>query len=599
MAAVMAQTPLPQNKAAYNAETFCSDWVGQPTKAVDCRNSYALDTLQPVASDQAGAAWMKALAFSEEEVARYTLLAQRLETAPSDADQTMGLRLALQQKIDSWRERLDPLSEVSPRQVSHVEYNRLFLLLLDLGGSSYDPVNDRFHRINWHVARLMETPPAILVKAQHLQAVLQWLPWSMTAMALTLMLLGWWRARWAGLLLMVGFSALSWLSLLMIADASVHFGEGSAVFLLNPLSNQLTRQHQVLWMGTLTILAAATSATKWGALMAWPLRHLWIVMPLLLLAVAAAYVLQGPAMGAEILKVSMAFMAGLVTSAHGRSVHLASQLAPQALSVRRILRLRSATAGAVHEAQDLIASHLGKPVFQLVLFCTAGLAMAALAFHDLGAALVTAIVAACALFLVFGGFLTAWVMGLMTLVAAGLSQTSKVQERIALMLDPMGASVSDFARLVAFSNAGRDHGFALGHMPWCNPSGVCIPLQALSDYMPVVMGGLFGFKFTVVYFCVFLLILVMMGRSMMHSYLTRQGHARTWAIVAFYLLVCTGAQTVITFLGNWRIIPLTGIGAPLLSIGLSSALVPCMAVGLFLALHGNPQPTTLSGQVNA
>ena len=600
IAAVMAQTALPQSRAAYNAETFCSDWIGQPTKAVDCRNSYALDTLQPVASDQTSAAWMKALAFSEEEIARYTVFAQRLEAAPSDADQATGLRLALQQKIDSWRERAGFLSQLPSRQVSHVEYNRLFLLLLDLGGLSYDPVNDRFRRINWHMARLMDTPPAILVKAQHLQAALQWLPWSMTAIAMALMLAGWWRAQWTGLLLMAGFCAITWLGLLITADASVHFGENSAVFLLNPLGNQLARQHQVLWIGGLAIAATALLAPQLKTWIHWPLRHLWITVVLLLAGVGAAYALLGPAMGSETLKLSMALLAGLVTAAHGRSVHLASQLAPQAMAFSRIfrlLRLKRPHDDAPIAALDLMALNLAKPVYQLGLFGALGLAIAALAFHDLGAALVTATVAVCALFLIFGTPITAAIVALMALVAAGLSQTNKLQDRIALMLDPMSASVSDFARLLAFSNAAHDSGFPLGHMAWCNSGGVCVPPQALSDYMPTILGGLFGFNAAVAYFCLFLLVIVFMGRSMMHAYLTQQGPVRTLAITAFYLLVCTGAQTAITFLGNWRIIPLTGIGAPLLSIGLSSSLVPCIALGLFLAVKNVSHDTAARAEL--
>lgn len=587
-AQALSDNPLPSPVLVYAAETFCSEWTGLPTVAVDCRSGYALDRLEPVVSPQAETAWAKARAFCEQEIGRYTLLIERLQAIPSEADQMLGLRLALQQKVDGWRELIASLSTVPPQQIGHGEYRRLFPLILDLGGSSYDATNDRFRRINWHVARLIETQPAILVKVQNLQYVLRWIPWTITAISAILMLIGWSRARWTGLLLMAGFSTITWLGLLMTADASVHYGEGSGVFLLNPLGNQLARQYQVLWIGAFTIAATAWFAMGWGAWLTWPLRHLWFSMVLLLLLVGAAYGLQGPAMGAEVLKVSMALLAGLVTSAHGRSVHLASQLTPQSLSIRRILLLRTTKFASRLDAHDLIAHHLGKPVFQLAIFGILGLAIAALAFHDLGAALVTGIVAVCALFLVFGARITTIVVVLMSFIALGLSLTSKVQERIALMLDPMGASVSDFARLVAFSNAAHDHGFTLGQMPWCNPSGVCLPLQALSDYMPVVLSGLFGFNAALIYFSLFLLVLLGMGHVLMRSYLTRHGHARTLAIMAFYLLVCTGAQTVITFLGNWRIIPLTGIGAPLLSIGLSSTLVPCLTIGLFLALHDSP-----------
>ena len=597
LAKVIAANPFPEEAGGYTPEAFCQDWTGLKSSDVDCRNGYRLDTLTPIQSGQAAQAWAKGLQFATEQLTRFKQLSQTLEaSSATDQNQVRSLELNLQQKIGTWQERLHDLETLGSQPVGPVQYARLFALMLDLSGSSYDAVNNKFGLIHRHVARLTDAHPSVLKRAQDLQSVLPWMPWTVWCIGTGLLLLGWWRARWPGMVLMAGFSAITWFGLLIAADASVHFGEGSTVFLLNPLGNQLMRQNQVLWIGSAALAATAILAPKLSGVVQWPLKHLWITIVCLLAVMGATYQFLGPAMGSETLKLSMALLAGLVTAAHGRSVHLASQLAPKSMSLSRIfqvLRLQHvpSSKSTPVDAQDLMALYLAKPVYQLGFFGASGLAMAALVFHDLGAALVTAIVAVCALFLIFGTQVTAAVVALMGLVAAGLSQTSKLQERIALMLDPMSASVSDFARLVAFSNAAHDSGFPLGHMAWCNSGGVCVPPQALSDYMPTILSGLFGFNASVVYFCLFLLAVVAMGRVMVHAYLTRQGPVRTLAITAFYLLVCTGAQTVITFLGNWRIIPLTGIGAPLLSIGLSSSLVPCMAIGLFLAVRGWPDDT--------
>jgi cell division protein FtsW (lipid II flippase) len=48
--------------------------------------------------------------------------------------------------------------------------------------------------------------------------------------------------------------------------------------------------------------------------------------------------------------------------------------------------------------------------------------------------------------------------------------------------------------------------------------------------------------------------------------------------------VASEVQTIITFLGNWRVIPLTGLGAPLLSLGLSSMASPFIALLISLLL---------------
>jgi cell division protein FtsW (lipid II flippase) len=153
------------------------------------------------------------------------------------------------------------------------------------------------------------------------------------------------------------------------------------------------------------------------------------------------------------------------------------------------------------------------------------------------------------------------------------------------MLDPLTASVSDFARLLAFSKAAYEDGFAVGKIQWCSGGGVCIPLQALSDYMPVVLTGVMGARGTYLFFCIYLLAIVGLMAWLMRQFLMRQGHTRALAMMAFFMLWGTAIQTVVTFLGNWRIVPLTGLGTPLLSIGLSSALVPVIALTLTLLVR--------------
>jgi hypothetical protein len=187
--------------------------------------------------------------------------------------------------------------------------------------------------------------------------------------------------------------------------------------------------------------------------------------------------------------------------------------------------------------------------------------------------------------MVFGARITLTVAGLMA-VAAGLAgQTTKVQSRLALMSDPQNAAISDFARLVAFVKQTPDFTLGFGQIPWCNGLGACIPLQSLSDYMPVVLAGAIGRQATVAYFLVFVLSLMagmawLIRRSLTQTDLV----ARAMTLTAFYLLLGTLIQTLVTFLGNWRVIPLTGLGTPLVSIGLSSFLAPVLAAGLILAL---------------
>ena len=71
------------------------------------------------------------------------------------------------------------------------------------------------------------------------------------------------------------------------------------------------------------------------------------------------------------------------------------------------------------------------------------------------------------------------------------SFTEKAEQRIELMMEPMNASVSDFARLINFTKS-ESEGILVGYS-WCNDHGVCLPLQVLSDYMPLLIEKVLGF----------------------------------------------------------------------------------------------------------
>jgi cell division protein FtsW (lipid II flippase) len=384
---------------------------------------------------------------------------------------------------------------------------------------------------------------------------------------------------------MAGYAVLTWLGLLIAADASVHYGQGSSVFPLNPLGNQLNRQMLVGGISVSIMVTGLLLAPWVGKAVLLAMRYWGSTMLSLMLLMGFAYVLQGPALGSEALKLGMAVMAGLLTAAYGRSVHATAQDAPAALTPWRLMTAWQRDTTGSQDPIDVIAMQLNRPLLQFTAFCAIGISAAALAFHDLGAALVTTIVAVTTLYMVFGSRLAGAVLLAGVLMAGLMSQTEKVQGRIALMMDPLSASVSDFARLLAFSNAAHEKGFNLGQIAWCSGGGVCIPLQALSDYMPVVLTGVLGTQGTFWFFLLYLMTMMVLAAWLMRQFLTLQGSSRALSMMAFFMLWGTAAQTVVTFLGNWRIIPLTGLGTPLLSIGLSSSLVPVIAITLIMVVR--------------
>ena len=569
-----------------NAATFCEMWTGQKLIDVDCRSGYNMNTLTPVISAQAQTSWKLALESVDQRQNELRSLLQHLDNLRLSQPMLAQPLFALQLRLDQWAERAARMTKQSKDLPAEKwAYADMFQLLLEQQGQSYDAASGAFKKINWHVVRAADKTSGLKDRADTLATSLAWAPWIVTLCTTILMGLGWWRARWLGWGLIAGYAVLTWLGLLIAADASVHYGQGSSVFPLNPLGNQLNRQMLVGGISVSIMVTGLLLAPWVGKAVLLAMRYWGSTMLSLMLLMGFAYVLQGPALGSEALKLGMAVMAGLLTAAYGRSVHATAQDAPAALTPWRLMTAwRRDTTGS-QDPIDVIAMQLSRPLLQFTAFCAIGISAAALAFHDLGAALVTTIVAVTTLYMVFGSRLAGAVLLAGVLMAGLMSQTEKVQGRIALMMDPLSASVSDFARLLAFSNAAHEKGFNLGQIAWCSGGGVCIPLQALSDYMPVVLTGVLGTQGTFWFFLLYLMTMMVLAAWLMRQFLTLQGSSRALSMMAFFMLWGTAAQTVVTFLGNWRIIPLTGLGTPLLSIGLSSSLVPVIAITLIMVVR--------------
>jgi cell division protein FtsW (lipid II flippase) len=568
-----------------SAGDFCQKWTGKALAEVDCRSAYDINTLTPVKSDQAAAAWQEGLASFAQQQTELESLVKHLETVRAQLPAVTQPLFGLQLRVDRWAERALQLRQQS-NSIDRDQrlYSELFQLLLEQQGLSYNAASGSFKKINWHVVRATDQPSGLVDRANTLAAALSLAPWLMGVGALILLSLGWWRAGWMGWWLILGFLGLYWLSLLIAGDASVNYGQGSTFFSLNPLGNQFARQLMVGGITGFIIVTGLLLIPIFRLFVPFTMRHLVLTMGGFLLLIGLAYGLLGPAMGSEFLKLGTAVVAGLLMAAFGRSVHATAALSPEALAPLRLVKAWMGRKQSLEDPSNAIASMLSLPLIHFTLFCGAGIGAAALVFQDLGAALVTSIVAVSALFMVFGNRLAGAVLSLGVLLALLMSQTDKVQSRIALMVDPLSASVSDFARLLAFSNASSESRFDLGNIPWCSSSGSCIPLQALSDYMPVVLTSVLGQQGTFVFFMVYMLVLLGLSAWLMQKFLTLQGPTRALSMMAFFMLWGTAAQTMVTFLGNWRLIPLTGLGAPLLSIGLSSALVPVIAMTLTLVV---------------
>ena len=579
--------------APIGPKEFCESWTGQASSQVDCRTALSINDLQPLKVGNAANTLEQAQTQAQAHLAWMKTLRSEMESQAKDRPIQTTLLAALNARIDAadrYNEAAQPLQNVDP-------YPRMFQWLLLMDGVSYDSLRDQFRLKRWDIARLLDGSERLSLRGQAQEKTLHRLPWWVLSSSALLLALGFWRTRWTGLVCIGIYLCITSLGLLLAADAATQFGQNSLYYGLNPLGNQLDRQLDVQLSGYL-LLGLILLLKPWlPKLSSLVLRHhfgcVWVVA----LLVVTAYALQSPAMGSETLKLGLALLAAGLMTDHGRVLHLIRKYAPDVFQPRLIWRafMRSPKVNTDAQATStsatrLVLGHIAGPLLNFSAFGFAVLLLVSMVFKDLGGALIAALVLVTTLFLVFGSRPALLSLTAMGLAGAVLSQTDKVQGRIQLMLEPMTASVSDFARLAAFTEAAKPNGFGLGQIAWCNQEGTCLPLQVLSDYVPTLLHGLWGPHLARLLFVGICLYFAAMAGVACWRFLTDRGGQRLMAMVAFFLLLASLFQTVITFFGNWRLIPLTGLGAPLLSIGVSTMLAPTLAIALLLTCSSRSSP---------
>jgi len=570
---------------------FCEAWTAQSSSQVDCRSALSISHLQPLKADNAADTLGQAQAQTQAQLSWMKLLRSEMESQAKGRPIQTTLLAALNARIDAADRYNDPLAASQNTE----PYPRMFQLLLDMNGVSYDSLRDQFRLKRWDIARLLDGSDRLTLRGQAQEKTLHRLPWLVLLSSALLLALGYWRARWTGLVCIGIYLCITSLGLLLAADAATQYGQNSLFYGLNPLGNQLDRQLDVQLAGYL-LLGLILLFTPWlPKLSRLVLQHHFASVWVVALLVVTAYALQSPAIGSETLKLGLALLAAGLMTDQGRVLHLIRKYAPDvfrpSLMWRAFTRRPNASADATStSATRQVLGHIAGPLLNFSAFGFAVLLLVSMVFKDLGGALIAALVLITTLFLVFGSRPALLSLTAMGLAGAVLSQTDKVQGRIQLMLEPMSAAVSDFARLVAFTEASKPSGFGLGQIAWCNQEGTCLPLQVLSDYVPTLLNGLWGPSMARLLFVAICLYFSVMAGVACWRFLTERGGQRLMAMLAFFLLLASLFQTVITFFGNWRLIPLTGLGAPLLSIGVSTMLAPTLAIALLLACSPRSSP---------
>jgi cell division protein FtsW (lipid II flippase) len=374
------------------------------------------------------------------------------------------------------------------------------------------------------------------------------------------------------------------------------------VYLLNPFSYALERQLVVV-AGVLTLpigglLLARIGGYRLSLALQAIRRWFGLLVVMSLGATTALYGFAGPAAGSEALKLSVCLFAGLVTAGYARQTFLARKVLPDLFSLRSIVESLGGVFASSPEPRARAAIHasLFRAYLGLLALGLGTLAAAALVFSDFGGTLVSAVVFTALIFILFGLRLALFFLLVGGLAGSLALLTDKVQSRIQLMLDPMTASVSDFARLIKFSEAAQPHGFGLGTVRWCSFEGACLPIQALSDYFPVLLSGALGaYGALTIFFVLIAIYIGLMARAVV-GFASGLGTVSVVYAVSFFLLLAALSQTVITYFGNWRLVPLTGLGLPLMSLGWSSMIAVTLGLSLLaIALRLTPRSPGIGG----
>ena len=559
-----------QLQTSLTPASYCEQWAALSRDKIDCRNALRLDSLiRLTPGPDASKIDERARLQISASIDQYRKLEQRLrskrEAYPSVQQPLMA--------VQSRRYSLERALVDGQNEVAETRALPWFETLLLSQGQRYSASDDRFRVVGWDIARLLDQPERFSLRGLQTAMLIDRLPMFWLVGSGSLLLLATWRIGLIGLALVGGLTSFLAAGTALTFAASVYFGEGTTSFPLNPLGNQALRQGAVLLIIFITLSTMITWSRLGQVIAKQSLRHPPNLAFVVGFSALGTYALSGPAMGSEVLKCGVSLLAATTMAGLGRLVYAAQQFVPIALAPRVWLRERNDSGG-------IIARYLGLPlVVQIGLMITT-LIIVAGRFHDLGGVLIAALIGLVAIVLMFGARLGAGIMVLFGIVGTGLLMTDKLKDRLALMQDPWTASVSDFARLEAYSQGAGPWGYGTNLNPWCSGGGACLPLQILSDYMPVLLKGALGSWVMVGVFLALCLGCVVSAAWAARRFLLDSGESRLLSMAAFYLLIATLLQAIITFFGNWRWIPLTGLGTPLLSIGLSSVLAPVLAVGL-------------------
>lgn len=567
----------------YKAEDFCINNLKENYRKIHC------DTINP---DYVGTLEQG----QKEKVKNEIQLAldanvrflESLKAKKLSNDQYIDLTLIADKKIEKLKEIIGNLNNDKLEKTNA----DLFEYLLIAQGKTYNEFSNTFKEPPQSISRFIMNPNNIQNKLKRLRYIsAHFYLYSFFIILGIFLLLR--KISVTGKLLALSYLVLNLIGLNIVRDASLHFGFESNLFSLNPFSGIFERQILIFGSSIILFLLCASKADLFGALFEKISRKLTLGKIALLSSITTIvfYFLFGPSLGSETFKISTCLIAALVLSQHGRVVELAQEQFGINTILKKSLQFRSYRKSDQNNQllttylSDYFSYYLANKVLLQIFLVGFLIIFVGALFSDLGGSLIAASIFTFSLFVLLGNrFALSILILLVSIIYFLFLASEKFRGRVQLMFEPMHANISDFARLIQFQNGAGAYGYHFNQIKWCSNDGVCLPLQSLSDYMPTLLNGVLGSTLGFIFFVLFSLFLLYLAQKAFKLAWFYSDKFRFLKIFSSLLCVSSFIQLLVTVFGNWRLIPLTGLGTPLISIGLSSSIAATIGISLVIGL---------------
>lgn len=465
--------------------------------------------------------------------------------------------------------------------------------LLLAQGYAYNEYSDKFKLLNYDIARYVIQPESVKSQIGRLEKISNALPLIACIWVAIFLLLIRKKISPTGQVIFNLIAMLITLGLVIVRDASINFGALSNFYHLNPFRATLERQIVIVGVGLVIFVLLISISDRIKIIIENIVNRLTTAKTSIacLFICSAAYLIGGQAIGSETIKILTSLICALFITKNGRIIELLQENFKFSLYIKMapFFTKSKDSANKLTKSFTTTLDYFSKFLFTqllapiIILFLI--IVIAAIIFNDLGGSLIASLVAVFSLYTLLGKKFATFILGFFTLVTSLLILTSdKVRGRFQLMLDPMYANVSDFARLIEFNKSAQPYGYGASKIEWCTGDGVCVPLQSLSDYMPTLISGMLGaYPSIFVFFLISMTLIYLIYKLFMPAWYFNNHHRFLYMFTCLLLLATLG-QLIVTFFGNWRLMPLTGLGVPFVSIGISSFMAGILGLSLAMTL---------------